>query len=46
MCQTQERLHKLDNVVSSGTPQQFGSLIEKEHAANARVVKEANIRAE
>lgn len=44
--ETQERLRKFDNVVSSGTPQQFASVIEKEHAANARVVKEANIKAE
>lgn len=43
---TQERLHKLDNVVSTSTPQQFSALIEKEHAANARVIKEANIKAE
>jgi tripartite-type tricarboxylate transporter receptor subunit TctC len=43
---TQERLHKLDNVVSASTPQQFTALIEKEHAANARVIKEANIKAE
>ncbi|MBG9387038.1 Bug family tripartite tricarboxylate transporter substrate binding protein [Caenimonas aquaedulcis] len=42
----QEQLRKLDNVVSTGTPQQFASVIEKEHAANARVVKEANIKAE
>lgn len=42
----QERLHKLDNVVSTSTPQQFSALIEKEHAANARVIKEANIKAE
>jgi tripartite-type tricarboxylate transporter receptor subunit TctC len=43
---TQERLHKLDNVVSTSTPQQFTALIEKEHAANARVIREANIKAE
>lgn len=43
---TQERLRKLDNVVSTSTPQQFSALIEKEHAANARVIKEANIKAE
>jgi tripartite-type tricarboxylate transporter receptor subunit TctC len=44
--ETQEQLRKLDNVVSLGTPQQFAAVIEKEHAANARVVKEANIKAE
>jgi tripartite-type tricarboxylate transporter receptor subunit TctC len=42
----QEQLRKLDNVVSPGTPQQFAAVIEKEHAANARIVKEANIKAE
>ena len=44
--ETQERLRKLDNIVTSGTPQQFATIIEREHAANARIVKEANIRAE
>lgn len=44
--ETQEKLRKLDNVVSAATPQQFAAVIEKEHAANARVVKEANIKAE
>jgi tripartite-type tricarboxylate transporter receptor subunit TctC len=43
---TQERLRKLDNVVSSGTPRQFAAVIEREHSANARLVKEANIKAE
>jgi tripartite-type tricarboxylate transporter receptor subunit TctC len=42
----QEQLRKLDNVVSTGTPQQFAALIEKEHAANARIVRQANIKAE
>jgi tripartite-type tricarboxylate transporter receptor subunit TctC len=42
----QEQLRKLDNVVSPGTPQQFAALIEKDFAANARIVKEANIKAE
>lgn len=42
----QERLRKLDNVPSTGTAQQFTAVIEKEHTANARVVKEANIKAE
>ena len=27
-------------------PRQFAALIEKEHAANARIVKDANIKAE
>jgi tripartite-type tricarboxylate transporter receptor subunit TctC len=44
--ETQERLRKLDNVVSSGTPRQFAAVIEREHSANARLVKEANIKAE
>lgn len=42
----QAQLRKLDNVVSPATPRQFAAVIEKEHAANARIVKEANIRAE
>lgn len=44
--QVQEQLRKLDNVVSTGTPQQFAAVIDKEFAANARIVKEANIKAE
>ena len=42
----QEQLRKLDNVVSTGTPQQFAATIDKEFAANARIVREANIKAE
>jgi tripartite-type tricarboxylate transporter receptor subunit TctC len=42
----QAQLRKLDNVVSPGTPQQLQSLLEKDFAANARIVKEANIKAE
>jgi tripartite-type tricarboxylate transporter receptor subunit TctC len=42
----QDQLRKLDNVVSTGTPEQFETIIEREHTANARVVKEANIKAE
>ena len=44
--QVQEQLRKLDNVVSPGTPQQFAAMIQKEHAANARIIREANIKAE
>ena len=33
------------DVVSTTTPQQFIAIIEKEHSANARIVKEANIKA-
>jgi tripartite-type tricarboxylate transporter receptor subunit TctC len=42
----QEQLRKLDNVVSPGTPQEFAAVITREHASNARIVKEANIKAE
>jgi tripartite-type tricarboxylate transporter receptor subunit TctC len=42
----QAQMRKLDNVVSPGTPQQLQSLVEKDFAANARIVKEANIKAE
>lgn len=42
----QEQLRKLDDVVSPGTPQQFAALVDREYAANARIVKEANIKAE
>jgi tripartite-type tricarboxylate transporter receptor subunit TctC len=42
----QEQMRKLDNVPSPSTPQQFEALIQKEYAANARIVKEANIKAE
>jgi len=42
----QEQLRKLDNVVSTGTPQQFAAIVEKDFAANAKIVKEANIKAE
>ena len=44
--EVQEQLRKLDNVPSTGTPQAFAAIIEKEYAANARIVKEANIKAE
>ncbi|NUO72785.1 MAG: tripartite tricarboxylate transporter substrate binding protein, partial [Frateuria sp.] len=42
----QEQLRKLDNVVSTGTPQQFAAVIDREFASNAKIVKEANIKAE
>ena len=42
----QDQLRKLDNVVSTGTPQQFAAVVEKEHAANARIIRQANIKAE
>ena len=44
--EVQEQLRKVDNVLSTGTPQQFAAVIQKEHAANARIVKDANIKAE
>jgi tripartite-type tricarboxylate transporter receptor subunit TctC len=44
--EVQEQLRKLDNVVSPGTPREFAAAIAREHAANARIVKEAGIRAE
>jgi tripartite-type tricarboxylate transporter receptor subunit TctC len=44
--EVQEQLRKVDNVPSPGTPQQFAAVIQKEHAANARIVKDANIKAE
>ena len=43
---TQERLTKLDNVVTSGSPTQFQAIIQGESAANARIVREAGIRLE
>jgi tripartite-type tricarboxylate transporter receptor subunit TctC len=42
----QEQLRKLDNVVSPATPQQFEAMIRQDHAANARIIREANIKAE
>jgi tripartite-type tricarboxylate transporter receptor subunit TctC len=44
--EVQEQLRKLDNVVTTGTPQQFAATIRKEFAANAKIVREANIKAE
>lgn len=40
----QERLAKLDNVVSPTTPEAFAARVRSEHAANARVVREAGIQ--
>lgn len=42
----QEQLRKLDNVPNASTQQQFAAVIRKDYAANARIVKEANIKAE
>lgn len=41
-----ERLARIDNVVSTATPEQFAAQVAAEHAANARLVREAGIRAE
>lgn len=42
----QDQLRKLDDVVSPGTPRQFAAVIAKDFAANAKIVKEANIKAQ
>jgi tripartite-type tricarboxylate transporter receptor subunit TctC len=44
--EVQEKLTKLDNVVTTGTMAQFAATIKSESAANAKVVKDANIRME
>lgn len=41
-----EQLRKLDNVVTTGSPQQFAAIVRREYAANAKIVREANIKAE
>jgi len=40
----QDRLVKLDNVVSTGSIEQFTAQVQREYEANARVVKEAGIK--
>jgi len=40
----QERLARLDNLVSPGSTEQFTAQVQREFEANARVVKEAGIR--
>ena len=42
----QERLGRLDNVVSTGTVEQFAAQLAAEYESNARVVREAGIRAD
>jgi tripartite-type tricarboxylate transporter receptor subunit TctC len=44
--ETSEKIRKLENLVVTGTPEYFGNMIQKEHASNAVIVKEANIKAE
>ena len=41
-----EKIRKLENLVVTGTPEYFGNMIQKEHTANAVIIKEANIKAE
>jgi tripartite-type tricarboxylate transporter receptor subunit TctC len=41
-----EKIRKLENLVVTGTPEYFGNMIQKEHASNAAIIKEANIKAE
>ena len=42
----QERVRKAENMVVTSTPAEFQARIEREYAANASIVSEANIRAE
>lgn len=42
----QERLSALDNVVSPTTVEAFAARVQREHEANARVVREAGIKAD
>ncbi len=42
----QERLAKLDNIVSPGSIEQFAAQVQREYEANARVIKEAGIKLE
>ena len=44
--ETQARVKKTENLVLMSTPAEFAATINKEFAANARIVKEANIKAE
>ncbi len=43
---TQERVRKVENLVIISTPAEFASTIQREFAANAKIVKEADIKAE
>ncbi len=42
--EVQERLARLDNIVSPASVEQFTAQIRREHAANARVIQEAGIK--
>jgi len=41
-----EKIRRLENLVVTGKPEYFGDMIQKEYAANAVIVKEANIKEE
>jgi tripartite-type tricarboxylate transporter receptor subunit TctC len=43
---TQARVKKVENLVITSTPAAFAAIIKQEFAANARIVKEADIKAE
>jgi tripartite-type tricarboxylate transporter receptor subunit TctC len=42
----QERLSKLDNIVSPASVEQFSAQVQREYEANARVIKDAGIKLE
>lgn len=44
--ETQARVKKVENLVITSTPAEFAATINQEFAANARIVKEADIKAE
>jgi len=44
--ETQARVKKTENLVITSTPAEFSATIKQEFAANARIVKEADIKAE
>ena len=41
-----ERLARLDNLVTPGTPEAFAALVQREHEAAGRLVREAGIKAD
>lgn len=44
--ETQARVKKVENLVITSTPEEFAATINQEFAANARIVKDADIKAE
>lgn len=44
--ETQARVKKVENLVITSTPEEFAAKINQEFAANARIVKDADIKAE